>query len=878
MSITNTKAKSVYNANGTTTEWNLGFTYNDTVSNVHIYIVDANDNETEVTSNYSIADGVLTYPTTASGLAPLAEGNKLVIVRDTPRTQDIELTSNGKLEGKVLEGGYDKLTLQVQELTEQVNRAVKIPVTEDSADNFLDPITAITEAKKEALVEIAQATTPAEMAKDTAVAKAQVATEQATIATNAATSAKAAQVGAEQAEQNATAQAEKAEKAVTAFVEGLGTAKNAVIDLGTFDGKTSVTSSRIIEFSKTPIAVSLRFSDTNKKLWINGTNSTVGIEVIDNTHCNLFYSIASADFVGQNAVKGPFVVQAIIQYSLLDNSATETETGAVKLATKAEAEAGTNDTNAMTPLKTKYAIESNATVQTLRNDIDGIGDQVAGIEAKIPINAYTEANLLAGNGIEIVDEPVEGGIDNHTLACWHFDEGLEPIKFDSQLTSDVRGTIEQDYYKFGNGSCSGPNITIMNHGLNTSDFTVDYFFMPKDYLGGQNTYIGDVRIYINGLGIIVYFNNNKIYEFSIEQYGIWTHFAIQRKDLIYTIYVNGQSVFQSTEALTTRPATLFKAATGGSIYFYIDELRISDIARPLTPDGKFPVPTKPYSIAEPTGNKVVNNTITKTSQLTNDSGFITDMPVATTSTLGVVKPDGTTITATEDGVISATGGSGSGSGFDFEGTKAEFDAAVAAGTITEDSVSLITDDVSGDNVATKAELQYRVSKSGDTMSGTLVMENGSNGIRFNGSTSDNFYYVKGQDPFISISNKNNQGIFIPIEHNGQPYYYDNANSWRLLTTADLSSNTGSTIQGAINYSAQVTITSPFTCPTGGAIGFRCGSGDWNTLDLKINNIQVFYRDGGEYRGASQSMFATVSAGDVISWTGAPSASLFWPAK
>ena len=45
------------------------------------------------------------------------------------------------------------------------------------------------------------------------------------------------------------------------------------------------------------------------------------------------------------------------------------------------------------------------------------------------------------------------------------------------------------------------------------------------------------------------------------------------------------------------------------------------------------------------------------------------------------------------------------SGFDFEGTKAEFDAAVAAGTITDDSVSLITDDVSGDNVATKAELQ-----------------------------------------------------------------------------------------------------------------------------------------------------------------------------
>ena len=394
MSVTNTKAKSVYNANGTTTEWNLGFTYDDTVSNVHIYIVDANDNETEVTSNYSIAEGVLTYPTTASGLDPLAEGNKLVIVRDTPRTQDIELTSNGKLDGKVLEGGYDKLTLQVQELTEQVNRAVKIPVTEDSADNFLDPITAITEAKKEALAEIAQATEPAETAKDTAVAKAQVATEQAAIATNAATSAKAAQAGAEQAEKKVSAQAEEMEGTIASWVKGVGAIHNAVIDLGTFDGNTSVTSSRVIEFDKAPIAVSLRFSDTNKKLWINGTNSTVGIEVVDDTHCNLFYSIASADFVGQNAVKGPFVVQAVIQYPLLNYAATEDILGAVKLATKAEAEAGTNDTKAMTPLKTKYAIEANATVKTLRNDVDDLGDQVSVIEGKIP-QAASDSNQLA---------------------------------------------------------------------------------------------------------------------------------------------------------------------------------------------------------------------------------------------------------------------------------------------------------------------------------------------------------------------------------------------------------------------------------------------------------------------------------------------------
>lgn len=75
--------------------------------------------------------------------------------------------------------------------------------------------------------------------------------------------------------------------------------------------------------------------------------------------------------------------------------------------------------------------------------------------------------------------------------------------------------------------------------------------------------------------------------------------------------------------------------------------------------------------------------------------------------------DGTTITVNTDGKLSASGSSG-GSGIDFEGTKAEFDAAVTAGTITDDSVSLITDDVSGDTVATKADLAVVDQSKADT--------------------------------------------------------------------------------------------------------------------------------------------------------------------
>ena len=51
---------------------------------------------------------------------------------------------------------------------------------------------------------------------------------------------------------------------------------------------------------------------------------------------------------------------------------------------------------------------------------------------------------------------------------------------------------------------------------------------------------------------------------------------------------------------------------------------------------------------------------TKLSGLTNDKGFLTEMPAATLQRMGAVKPDGTTIVISADGTISATGGGGSG--------------------------------------------------------------------------------------------------------------------------------------------------------------------------------------------------------------------------
>ena len=118
---------------------------------------------------------------------------------------------------------------------------------------------------------------------------------------------------------------------------------------------------------------------------------------------------------------------------------------------------------------------------------------------------------------------------------------------------------------------------------------------------------------------------------------------------------------------------------------------------------------------------------------------------ATTEKAGIIKV-GDNLTVAEDGTLNAEAGGGS--GFDFEGTKAEFDAAVAAGTITDDSVSIITDDVSGDTVATKADLVVALNERADKqLSNTNLITNcilsAPNGVM----------QVSSTDPYTLIVNK-----------------------------------------------------------------------------------------------------------------------------
>lgn len=310
MTVANTKAKSVYNANGVTREWQIGFDFDANVSKLNIILEDIEGKQSVIEDNYIIEDGAVIYPTVESELDPVAEGNKIIIFRTTPQTQEKDLADN------IVESGLDKLTLQVQEISEQVGRAIKVPIYEDGLSQYKNPITEIREETKKSLDEIQSATDvvssyTAESATNAATSK-----EEADRAVEARNVSVWASIDAEGAAVMAENLSNEAKAAVSAYVNGLGAMRNSVIDLGIFESNQRRASSCIIDFDYEPLDVFIRFSDSERKMWIKGSHSFAGFEKIGDKKYKIFYSVSSEDFASQSAIKGPFYVQYVIKYSV----------------------------------------------------------------------------------------------------------------------------------------------------------------------------------------------------------------------------------------------------------------------------------------------------------------------------------------------------------------------------------------------------------------------------------------------------------------------------------------------------------------------------------------------------------------------------------
>lgn len=129
--INSTTTKHIYQADGQNREWSYTFPL---AASADLTIIQTapDGTESEVSASFTLdaANQRVIYPTEASGLAPLAAGWKITLIRQTPQTQPLDLTRQGVFDAEALERALDRATMEIQELKEESARALKMNVSD----------------------------------------------------------------------------------------------------------------------------------------------------------------------------------------------------------------------------------------------------------------------------------------------------------------------------------------------------------------------------------------------------------------------------------------------------------------------------------------------------------------------------------------------------------------------------------------------------------------------------------------------------------------------------------------------------------------------------------------------------------------------------
>lgn len=141
MVVQKENVRSVYIGNGSTTVFPITFEVNEAHPEwVHLFILQ-DDNTYAETDNF-IADmtaKTVTYPQSGT---PLADGKRLVIMRELPLQQQLDLINQGDYFAEDIEQAFDDLTMITQQLNDESSRSIKISIgSGDDIDTSLpDPV------------------------------------------------------------------------------------------------------------------------------------------------------------------------------------------------------------------------------------------------------------------------------------------------------------------------------------------------------------------------------------------------------------------------------------------------------------------------------------------------------------------------------------------------------------------------------------------------------------------------------------------------------------------------------------------------------------------------------------------------------------------
>lgn len=130
MTLTYSQAKVIYQGDGETTQWAIPFPYLQT-ADLQVVRIGADGTESVLSGDFTVDTdlNVLLYPMEGSQTLPLAEGEKLLLRRRTPLTQQAAFGAQQSFDPAVLEAGYDKAMMIAQEQAEELARTVRFPAS-----------------------------------------------------------------------------------------------------------------------------------------------------------------------------------------------------------------------------------------------------------------------------------------------------------------------------------------------------------------------------------------------------------------------------------------------------------------------------------------------------------------------------------------------------------------------------------------------------------------------------------------------------------------------------------------------------------------------------------------------------------------------------
>jgi len=133
MTVQNTTVKDIYVGNGATTKFPITFQMTDHPEYIKVYIT-GDDSVAVETENFSVDLGAKTVTYPANG-DPLPEGHKITIYRELPLYQLMNLVNQGPFFAENIELSFDDLIFICQQLNEKLNRTLSAGIDVSNFNN-----------------------------------------------------------------------------------------------------------------------------------------------------------------------------------------------------------------------------------------------------------------------------------------------------------------------------------------------------------------------------------------------------------------------------------------------------------------------------------------------------------------------------------------------------------------------------------------------------------------------------------------------------------------------------------------------------------------------------------------------------------------------